>query len=532
MARSSRLGVFKLTCVTLAAATLAACKMGADYKQPDLQVPGAYKSVAEGRGRTANELATDWWVLFDDRQLTVLEEAATRYNPDLQAAMQRVIQAREVARGVQSQFYPVVTFDPSVQRARRAGTTNSNLARTTTSISVPFDLSYEIDIWGRIARGYESAKAQAEAQAAAYFVVLQTLQADVAQNYFNLRSFDTQGKILAENVDLYRNQLALVTKQNKAGLAPPTDVVQVEALLHATVSQQLDIQRQRADTEHALAVLTGRPPSELTIPDSPVLGVPPMIPAGLPVELLRRRPDVAEAEQNLRAANADIGAAEADFLPRVTLTGAAGFENIGFTSIANWESRIWSFGPSVSVPIFEGGRLNAALKQAQSRYKEQLATYRSTVLTALREVEDSLSDLHFRWDQADAQHKAVQASQEYLRLSEVQREQGILTPLQLIDADRTLLQNQLTEAQVLNERLVATVLLIKALGGGWHAPADSFRADRPLTSIPEHSPLAPIDATVPPLPVIEPATQPAPTTIPATEPATLPRPATTPRPRS
>jgi multidrug efflux system outer membrane protein len=415
---------------------------------------------------------------------------------------------------------------------------NSDRARTTTAISVPFDLSYEIDLWGRIARGYESSKAQAEAAAADYFVVLQTLQADVAQNYFNLRSFDTQAQILAEKVELYRNQLALVTKQNKAGLAPPTDVVQVEALLHATVSQHLDVLRQRADVEHALAVLTGRPPSELSIAASPVMRDPPVIPPGLPVELLRRRPDVAEAEQGLRSANADIGAAQADFLPKLTLTGATGFENVGFRTIADWQSRVWSFGPNLSVPIFEGGRLRAQLKQAQSRYKEQLANYRSTVLTALREVEDSLSDLHFRWDQADAQRKAVESSQEYLRLSEIQRERGILTPLQLIDADRTLLQNQLTEAQILNQRLVATVLLIKALGGGWVASADSFRADRPLTSLPEHSPSAPVDATAPPLPVIEPATQPASTTLPAplpaTEPATLPRPTTipTPRPRS
>jgi multidrug efflux system outer membrane protein len=534
--RRSRFRVFQWTCLALLAATLGACKMGADYRRPDLQLPGDYKSPADGRGRAANELATNWWTLFDEPQLTVLEEAATRYNPDLQAAMQRVVQARELARGVQSQFFPVVTFDPSYRRSRAPGSTNPDLGRTTNSYQIPFDLSYEVDLWGRIARGYESSKAQAEATAAAYFVVLQTLQADVAQNYFNLRSLDTQAQILAENVELYRSQLALVVKQNKAGLAPPTDVVQVEALLHATESQHLDVLRQRADVEHALAVLTGRPPSELTIPQSPEIREPPVIPPGLPMELLRRRPDVAQAEQGLRAANADIGAAQADFLPRLTLSGAAGFESINLRSMLDWQSRVWSFGPSLSMPIFEGGRLTSQLRQARARYNEQLANYRSTVLTAFREVEDSLSDLHFRWDQAEAQRKAVESSREYLRLAVIQRERGgFLTPFQSIDADRTLLQNQLAEAQIRNERLIATVLLIKALGGGWEASPASFRTDSPLTKLPEHSPSAKPDAKVPPLPVIQPQTQPAPATLPAplpaTEPAMVPRTMPTPRPR-
>lgn len=458
-------------------AVITSCTVGPNYQRPGMRVPATFKSATTGESARPS-LANNWWQLFGDPTLTQLEESAIAANTDLQAAMARVAQARAAARVTQSQFYPVVTLDPALNRSRTpAGRISSNGSlggsssggRTSSSYRIPFDVSYEVDIWGRVRRLSEAAIAQVRATEDDYEVVLQTLEADVAQDYFSIRSLDAQAAILAKNVESFRQQVSLTQTQQKAGLVGPIDVLQAQTQLNSTIAQEVETRRQRTDLEHALAVLLGRSPSELAIADRPLDMTPPTIPAGLPSDLLRRRPDVAQAEENLVAANAQVGVATALFYPTVRLTGSAGFESIDLAHSLDWENRVWSIGPSISFPLFNGGQLDANLEQTRQRYQELSATYRGVVLAAYRDVEDSLTDLHLRADAARAQNDAVTEAREYLRLAQVQYKGGLMPYLQVIDAERTLLTAELSAAQILNQRLISSVLLIKSLGGGWEA---------------------------------------------------------------
>lgn len=444
------------------------CAVGPDYKPVKVEMPVSFKSAGPQDSAPSN-LESGWWTLFGDPALTELEAEATHTNYDLRAAMARVVEARAASRSVRSQYYPVITLDPSVIRSRTpAGRPGNNSgASVVTTTQVPFDLSYEIDVWGRVRRSVEASDAQARATAADFGVVLQTLTADVAQNYFTIRSLDAQEKILSHTIDLFRQEVTLTRTRQGVGIAAPTDVLQAQLQVDTAEAQIIEVRRQRADAEHALAILTGRPPSSLSIPSRPLDGDPLIVPAGLPADLLKRRADVAEAEENLVATCAAIGVAQANFYPTFRLTGAAGFESIDFAHTFDWQNRIWSIGPSVSIPLFEGGKLRADLEQAKARYDEMEATYRSTVLGAIRDVEDSLTDLHMRADAAGALDHAVKDSREYLRLTQLQYRQGIVSYLQVIDAERSLLTSELAAAQTLNLRFTSTVLLIKALGGGW-----------------------------------------------------------------
>ncbi|MCL2647065.1 MAG: efflux transporter outer membrane subunit [Phycisphaerales bacterium] len=492
-----------LSLLSLAAGVISTCTVGPDYNRPNVAVPATYQSTQPATAPA--RLGSDWWTLFNDPQLTALEEAATKYNPDLQAAMQRVVQAREAAKAVKSQFYPTITLNPSWTRTRApivsSSSGNGNASRGTTynSYQVPFDLAYEIDVWGRIRRNYESAVASAQASANDYYLVMQTLQADVAQTYFTLRSLDTQANILRDNVELFKRQLHLTEVERAAGLAAMSDVLQVQTLLKTTLSQQVDIDRQRQDTQHALAILTGRAPCELVLPFNPLADLPPIIPAGLPSELLSRRPDVAQAEQNLIAANALVGVATANFLPKFTINATAGLQSASFDQLFQAQSRLLSLGPAASIPIFEGGQLTAQLAQAKASYLETYATYRSSVLSALRDVEDALNDLHYYAKRAEAQQLAVDSARELVRLTKIERRQGgLISELQLITADQTLLSNLLTANDIFTQRQISTVLLIKALGGGWEADPATTQPRSPtgkgtvgrLTTLPAHSPSA------------------------------------------
>jgi multidrug efflux system outer membrane protein len=471
------------------AALLPSCTVGPDYRRPAANAGLRFKS-ATTQAAGAPGIAPDWWTLFNDPALTDLETAAARANLDLRAAAARTLQARAAAASAYSGFFPVITLDPSIGRGRTPiNPTNSvgrgtvidsttgtaitgggrlPVARTVTTARVPFDLSYEVDVWGRVRRQYEAAEAQVRVAEFDYEVVLQTLQADVAQDYFGIRALDLQQEIFQKTVQSYRRQVELTRKQFGAGTVSRIDVAQAESQLRGTLAQQVDIRRQRADLEHALAILLGRPPVEVDIGVRPLDIAPPAVPvAGVPSDLLRRRPDVLEAEQNLIAANAQIGVAIAAFYPSLQLTGSLGFESFDVRHAVDWQQRLWSLGAGLATPIFEGGRLQADVAQARARYDELLARYRSSVLTAARDVEDSLTDLQLRAEQAKEQDEAVRASREYVDLARTQYDKGLIGYLQVIDAERTLLTNEITAAQILNQRLASTVLLIKSLGGGW-----------------------------------------------------------------
>ena len=297
------------------------------------------------------------------------------------------------------------------------------------------------------------------------------MQADIAQDYFNLRGFDSQVDILARNLGLFEKSLALTQTQYKSGLAPKTDVLQAQTLVETTRTQLTEAQRQRADLEHALAILIGLPPSAFSLAPKPLATAVPVVPPGLPSDLLGRRPDVAEAEHQLTSANANIGVAKANYYPRLMLTGTAGFETINTSQAVDWQSRIWSLGPSLSIPLFQGGALDAALEQNKERYNELLADYRTAILGAYRDVENALNDLHRYADEAASQDRSLGSARESYRLVDLQYREGITSYLQVLVSGQTLLANELTASQIQNQRLVSTVSLIKAIGGGWDPKA-------------------------------------------------------------
>jgi len=490
--------------VALLAGALASCKLGPNYQRPALDVPGAYRGAAatqtagtqaasEPATQASHPLGRDWWLAFGDDDLTRLEQAAIAHNPNLKVAMEQVIEARATARGVKGDFYPQITFSPTVLE------TVHTQGKPSASASIPFDLSYEVDLWGKIARSLEAADANTRASADQFGVALLTLEADVAQAYFKLRSLERQAEILHQNVVLAEQQLDLTRRQLAVGIIGRINLVQEQTQIDSLIPQETDIFRQRDDEEHALAILTGVPPSEFSLAKRSGPTEPPVIPPGLPAELLRRRPDVAAAEENLIAANANIGVAITQFYPAVSLVGTAGYENVNLLHLGNWEDAILAFGPSVSLPIFTGGKLDAQLQLNQAKYRELVETYKSTLLTAFNDVETSLTDVHMYATSLEAQHKAVEDSREYLRLAQDEYRQGLQSQLNVLDAQRTLLTNEDTEAQLLNNRMVSTVLLIKAIGGGWDS----------------QTPLKTPPATNPP-------PEPQPSTTPATEPQTAP----------
>jgi multidrug efflux system outer membrane protein len=432
-----------------------------------MAVPEQFKGAAtQGAAATPSRLDPKWWKVFGDADLTTLEEGALKASPTLQVAAARVLEARAVSRSVKSQFFPLISADPSANRARSSGN-EGHAPATGNNFTIPFDVTYEVDVWGRVQRSYENSQASAQAVVNDYAVVMLTLTADVAQAYFQLRGLDAQDELLRDSTDSYKKQIDLINRQLNAGIASSLDLAQAQALLSSAQAAQLDVQRQRADLEHALAVLTGRPPTDLAIAVNPLRGTPPAIPPGLPVDLLKRRPDVAEAEENLKAASANIGVATAAFYPTFQLTGAAGFESVDVQHLLDWGSRFWSIGPNVSIPLFEGGKLHANLDQAVAAYDGAAASYRGTVLTAFGDVEDALTDLHFQARESGHLGDAAKQSEEAYRLSDVLYHQGIDSYLQVIDAERTKLQSQQAWIQDVTQQYVSTVLLIKAMGGGW-----------------------------------------------------------------
>jgi len=364
-------------------------------------------------------------------------------------------------------------LDPSAVRSQQSGNrpfqpgSTPSKTYTANTFSVLFDLSYELDIWGKVRRAFEAANADAQASLAAYETILLTLKSDVAQTYFSLRYLDADLSILKNNIEVLKRSLDLVLVRYKGGIASGLDVAQAETLLASTQAQYIGEGKQRAELEHALAVLIGKPASEFSIANNPLSLVPPVIPPGLPSDLLERRPDIAEAERAMAASNARIGVAKAAFFPSINLTGSAGQLSDKFSSLLNGQSFTWFFGPTMSLPIIEGGRLSADLKRARAAYDESVANYRQQVLVAFQEVEDALAGLHILENQAAAQARSVQAAQRNRELSTFRYKRGAALYLEVLDAQRTVLQNEQLAVQIRGLQLVTSVQLVKALGGGW-----------------------------------------------------------------
>ena len=454
------------------------CMVGPNYVRPAVEQPTGFKS--QPGDEAGAPIPSDWWRLYAEPELERLITSAQVSNQTLRQAVARVDEARALARVAGSYLYPTVSLDPSYSRTRYSGTRASTISGKqvargvdVSNWTIPLDLSYEIDVWGRVRRSLEAARATAAATADDVGVVRLTVETDVAQYYYTIRALDAQIQILKDTVTAYEEQVRLLSVQLRTGLVSGIVVSQAQAQLKATQAQLSNTARARADTEHALAVLCGRAAPSFTVASNPLQEAsPPVVPAGLPAQLLTRRPDVAETEKNVAAANAQIGVATAEFYPRFMLTASAGFNSLNADMLFSWQSRVAQILPSISIPIFQGGRLRANLEATKARYRQTVAAYVEQVLVAYGDVEDALTDLHSFGDQVASLRDAVAESRNYLRLAQVQYRQGLVDYLLVIDAERTLLANQLSLAQAVNFQMSASIHLIKALGGGWDPSED------------------------------------------------------------
>ena len=502
---------------------LSGCAVGPNYKEPDVAQPTAYKEGDDGswkKGEPQDAISKgDWYSVFHDPVLDNLEAQAQTANQNLRAAVARVSEERAIARQSEADFYPSLDFSATGERERvsptggalvsgggsantsGSGTSGSGGGGTTGGSSttgstvgstgaktgqnatfnsftvVPFDLSYELDIWGRLRRAFEASSEQAQASLADYENVLLGLKSDVATNYFALRAYDSDIDVQRQSIASFQKNLDLTNSRFQGGISTELDVDQAKATLAAAQSQLAAYQQSRAQEEHAIAVLVGQPPETFSIAFHPLDLSPPHIPAGLPSDLLERRPDVAAAERRVAAQNAEIGVAIGSYFPVVRLTGDAGLSSDDIGLLFNWQSRVWSYGPSIQFPIFEGGRIAANVKQQRATYEENVATYRQQVLTAFQDVEDSLSAVKYLSVQYEAENRAYQAYQRALDLTNARYTTGLVSYFDVIQAEGLSLNAEQLTVQLRGNRMAATVRLIKALGGGW---ADS------LTFKPQH----------------------------------------------
>lgn len=494
---SSRRGAFG---AALLASALAGCTtVGPDYRRPADPVPAAFAAPAPWKEAAPGDLLNrgNWWELFSDPVLNGLQEQALRQNLRLQAAAARVDQARAIAGLADAARYPTLDFAPDAGRYGVSGNRPDqpsklpgNTDYVTNRFRVPLYASYEIDVWGKVRRATEAADARVQASMAAYHTVALTLESEIAQTYFSLRTTDEEARILQSNLELRRKAYELVALRKRGGLASELDVMRVETELASTEAEMRVVNRRRVELQNALAVLLGSPPEELRIDPMPLALQPPSVPVGLPSDLLERRPDVAEAERLLAARNAEIGVARAAFFPSIKLTGGIGFESIELSSLLDRDSLIWSVAGSLSQPLIDGGRNRSNMARAQALYQENLAQYRERLLVAFQEVENALSGLGLLQEQYDLQSKAVSSAEKAEQLATLRYKTGLVIVLEVIDAQRTRLQSERQRLQVRNQQMLASVGLVKALGGGWQAqqltaprPAQASRVKIPTQSL-------------------------------------------------
>jgi multidrug efflux system outer membrane protein len=448
------------------------CAVGPDYKRPDV------KDITppDWRWKTAEPKDTvpkgQWWGVFHDQVLNHLEKDAVAHNESLRSAVAGVDEARAAARLSRSEFFPEVSLDPSVRRELTSGHLPTPIPVTVpaahiTTYSIPFDLSYEVDIWGRVRRSFEAAQAQAQASVSDYQNVLLTLTADVAADYFLLRSLDSEIAIVQETIRLHNERLDILNDRLSNGAIPEADVDQVKTELSSSKADLADVIRRRSETLHALALLCGKPAGPFEVAKRPVTTPVPAVPPGLPSSLLERRPDIARAERELAAANAKIGEAEAAYFPALSLNGQAGYLSNEAGNLFSVDSRVWSVTPALGLPLFNAGRTSSGIEQAKASYQKALAGYRQTVLTAFKDVEDSLVQIKLRNEQAASQAEALASAGRVAELARARYDAGAASYLDVADAEQNMLPYQRLQVQLENQRLAAAVRLIKALGGGW-----------------------------------------------------------------
>jgi multidrug efflux system outer membrane protein len=401
-----------------------------------------------------------------------METQADAVNKDIKIAIAHVDQASAATRSAHSYLLPSIAAVPNVSRNREAQDRPNNgntqgLASTYNDIQLPLVASYELDAWGRVRRSVESARATQQATEADLRFVRLSIEASVAIDYYSLREIDQELSILDATIADLTRGVSLTTTRYRHGLSGVLAVDQAKTLLDQTTAQRQALQIQRAQLEHAIAVLLGRTVEGFSIPPRPSNPTPPQIPVGLPSDLLERRPDIAEADRYVAAATAQIGVAKAAYFPQLSLTGVAGYESTNAASLLNWQNTIASLAASAVAPIFTGGRLKAGVEQAQAGYRGSLAQYEKTVLTAYQEVEDQLAALHFLESESQSEASAVSDARQAEQVALQRYRAGLVGYLDVVFAQESVLSNERTAAQISGQQLVASVVLIKALGGGW-----------------------------------------------------------------
>jgi NodT family efflux transporter outer membrane factor (OMF) lipoprotein len=456
---------------------LNACVVGPKYQRPTAPVPAEYKENANWKFAQPKDekLSGNWWEIFGDPQLNALEQQVNVSNQNLKAAAAQYQQALALLRYNRADYYPTLTTSPSATRIRNASNRppkSSIFSGITYNDYVfPVQLSYQADVWGRIRRTVEQFRDQAQASAADLVTVNLTMHADLALDYFQARTLDAEERLLNETVAQYQETLDLNQSLFKEGLTSILTVQQAQTQLETTRAAAVDVGVLRAQYEHAVAVLIGKPPESFRLPPLPLTTPPPPIPAGLPSDLLERRPDIAAGERMVAAANAQIGVATSAYYPLINLAATSGFESGSITSLFQGPGVFWSFGPSAVATIFDFGRRRAVSDQAKAAYNQSVANYRQTVLTGFQQVEDNLAALRVLEHEAEVERAAIMAAQGALDTSMTLFKGGLTSYLTVTTAQSALLTNQVTAVNILGRRMSGAVLLIQALGGGWDASA-------------------------------------------------------------
>jgi len=452
---------------------LAGCTVGPKYARPSVPTTpvDAFKEMDGWKTADPSDQSQRgaWWEIFGDEQLNALETQLTVSNQDLKVAQARFQQARATVRFNRAAQFPTISTAPGIASIRDSA--NRPYFTTTSSTGdfvLPFDLSYELDIWGRVRRTVAASREEAQATAADLETVSLSLRAELAFDYFELRSADAQKQLLDDTVKAFQYSLQLTTNRFEGGAAPKSDVAQARTQLQTTMVQDTDVSVERAQFEHAIAILIGKPPAAFNLPPAPLHVEPPSISVGLPSQLLERRPDIAAAERRVAESNEQIGIARAAFFPTIILSASAGFEGDSITNWFNWPSRFWAVGPSAVETLFDAGRRRATSQAALANYDATVAGYRETTLTALQQVEDNLAALRILEQEAQQQKDATASAQESLQVFTDRYIGGADPYLQVLTAQTIALQNERNDVDILRRRMDASVLLIKALGGGWN----------------------------------------------------------------
>ncbi len=456
---------------------ISACAPRLKYIAPTVDAPPAFRENADWKTAQPGDeaLRGTWWELFADPDLSALEQQIDVSNQTLKTAAAQFAQARAIVRGTRAGLFPQLNATASVSRAEGSGNRPSTtLHQAANDFILGADASYEADVWGRIHSAIDASRAGAQASAADLETARLSLHAELAVDYFTLRGIDRDRQLLDSAVESFQKALELTQNRFQGGIASQADVAQAETVLETTRAQAVDVGVGRAALEHAIAVLVGRPASLFSIAVAPLNAAPPPVPAGVPSELLERRPDIASAERRVAAANAQLGVATAAFYPRLILSGAGGFESSPLGSLLTGTSSVWGLGSSLLVNVFDAGRRQSVADQARAAQDQATAIYRQSVLIAFREVEDQLAALRILEEEAVIQRRAVDAAQRSLTQATNRYRGGLASYLEVTSAQNAALANERTAVGIVTRRMNASVLLMKGVGGGWQA--DSLAA--------------------------------------------------------